>query len=311
MSTIPSRSDWSFLTKNSIAKHFNIDHITNFYIKKLLRITQSIFEYRNLPDTIPQKDLELILQTSGSATILEVDGKLYAFSAGLGGPPNPYYLPTLSVVANPALPKANGSYKIDDECVVVLNDSLYEGLLPLISHNAYLLAQCDVSFKFSTINSRINTIITAVNDTSKKDADEFLRKIEVGDSLGVIADIPILDNIKFYNSNDNSNVVKSLIELRQYILGSLYQDLGINSTFNMKREAINEAEAGMNDDILYPTLDDMLEQRRIGIDKINSKYSTKIEIDFNSVWKRLRQHEELELEEKQKIIEELDGDIDE
>ena len=92
-----------------------------------------------------------------------------------------------------------------------------------------------------------------------------------------------------YGSNDNGI---DIIELKQYIIGSFYQKLGIQSNFNMKREALNSAESALNDDILYPLIDEMLEERQKGIEKINELYGTNISVELSSVWKQLREQEE-------------------
>ena len=59
----------------------------------------------------------------------------------------------------------------------------------------------------------------------------------------------------------------------------------------MKREALNSAESALNDDILYPLIDEMLEQRQKGIEKINELYGTNISVELSSVWKQLREQE--------------------
>lgn len=286
---IPNRYNW--FDKFSIDP-MSKDEIAQLYISKILNRTQKMFKYKNLPETIPQKDLELLLQCNGYAIITKVNGKLYALRGGLGGTPNVYYLPTIATVANPAL-NYSGMLEIDKECVVMQNDSLYQGLMPLIKHNAYLLAECDISFKFATINTRIPSLVSAPDDVTKKEAEKFFEQITEGNKIGVIADEGFFDKLKVYNYANSATLVQHLIELKQYISGTFYQELGIQSSFNMKREAINEAEAALNTDILFPLIDDMLEKRQIAIDKINAMYGTNIEIEFDCVWASLRQKQDL------------------
>lgn len=291
---VPNRYDWviEMVDDKSLKK----ESLVRLYVKQNLLRTTQIFDYDGLPDTIPKKDLEILLQCYGSATIAKVDGKLYAFRAQLGGTPNPYYLPTLAIVANPAL-NFNASMKIDEECVVMLNDDLYLGLLPLINKNACLLAECDISFKFAAVNMRLASVINVKSDVEKESAEEFLSQIEKGEKLGVIASDEFQEDfVQMYPYTSSSNLIQHLIELKQYIIGSFYQDLGIQASFNMKREAINEAEAGMNEDILYPTIDDMLNQRKIAVDKINAMFGTKISVRLSSIWETLRKKEELSVE---------------
>lgn len=288
---VPNRYDWVF---DGIGEcKLNKEQLRRLYVKQNLLRTTQIFEYDNLPETIPKKDLELILQCYGSAIITKVNDKLYAFRGRLGGEPNPYYLPTMAVVANPAL-NFSKNLEIDKDCVVMLNDDLYMGLLPLINKNAILLAECDLSFKFAAVNMRLTSVINVKSDVEKASAEKFLEDIEAGEKIGVIASDEFQEsNVEMYPYTSTSNIIQHLIELKQYIIGSFYQDLGIQATFNMKREAINEAEAGMNEDILYPTIDDMLNQRQIALDKINEMYGTNITVRLSSIWENLRRKEDL------------------
>lgn len=267
-----------------------------------------IFKYKNLPETIPQKDLETILQVSGCVTIGKAnDGKLYAFSAGLGGEPNPYYLPTLAIVTNPAL-RLSKTWTIDKDCVVMLNDTYYQGLMSLYSKYARLLAEAEISLKYAIINARVPALVQADNDSTYNSAVEFFNKIVDGKDYGVIASKEFFDGIKTQDYYKQP-YIKDLIEAIQYIKGSWYNEIGLQATFNMKREAINETEATLNEDTLYPTIDTMLECRKIGVDKINAMFGTDIEVELDSVWKQNREQEHLTLREKQAEVDNLEGGV--
>ena len=287
MDKVPNRSNWSF---DVCSQDLSLDKLTEYYIKDTLIRTQKMFKYNNLPKTIPKEQLELLLQRNGYAVITKVNGELYAFYGGLGGEPNEYYLPTIATVANPAL-KFSKSMVIDKECVVIKNDVMFMGLMPLIQSTSYLLAQADISFKYALINGRMKAIVTAPNDEVKASLDEMFKQIEKGSSLKVVVDDDLMNELKVspYGTNDNDI---DIIELKQYIIGSFYQKLGIQSNFNMKREALNSAESALNDDILYPLIDEMLEERQKGVEKINELYGTNISVELSSIWKQLRDQEE-------------------
>ena len=268
-----------------------------------------IFKYKNLPETIPQKDLETILQVSGCVTIGKAnDGKLYAFSAGLGGEPNPYYLPTLAIVTNPAL-RLSKTWTIDKDCVVMLNDTYYQGLMPLYSKYARLLAEAEISLKYAIINARVPALVQADNDSTYESAVEFFNKIVAGKEYGVVGSKTFFEGIKTQDYYKQP-YIKDLIEAIQYIKGSWYNEIGLQATFNMKREAINETEATLNEDTLYPTVDTMLECRKIGVDKINAMFGTDIEVELDSVWKQNREQEDLTLKKKQAEVDNLEGGVE-
>lgn len=291
MSNIPSRSDWVFSKFSSIIT--DKDAMLKQVVSSMLDKTLKMFKYKNLPETIPVKDLELILQVGGYAIFKEVDGKLYAFRGGLGGKPNVYYLPTLATIANPAL-NFSGNFKIDEDCVVMLNDYLYQGLTPLFNKYGSLLVEAEMSLRYAIINARVPALIEADNDATYQSAVDFFNKVVDGKDYGIVASGTFFDGIRSHDFYKQA-YIKDIIESIQYIKGSWYNELGLNAAFNMKREAINEAEATLNEDILIPSVDTMLECRRIGLEKINSMYGTNISVDLDSVWKQNREQDSASL----------------
>lgn len=306
MSTqISNRNDWVFSKCKDIIndKDAMIKHLTFTMLNKTIKM----FNYNNLPDTINNKDLEIILQTNGYAIFKKVDDKLYCFWGGLGGEPNAYYLPTLAIVANPYL-KYQASLKIDDECVVMLNDYFYQGFMPLFSKYATLLTEAELSLKYAIWNARVPALASADNDKTYASAVEFFKKVTDGKDYGVIASAGLLEGLKTHSFTSNTNI-RDLIEAIQYIKGSWYNEVGLNASFNMKREAINEAEANINNDILFPTMDSMLECRQKAVDKINKMFGTNIEVELDSTWSNAYKEEELTLEKIEAEIESLENDV--
>lgn len=305
---VTSRNDWVFGKIGDIFENKNL--CLRSIISRMLEKTIKIFKYDGLPETIKAKDLETQLQVGGFAIWKEVDGKLYTFHGGLGGQPNPYYLPTIAVVANPAL-KYNASLKIDEECVVMLNDYYYEGLMPLFNRYGNLLMEAELSLRNAIFNARVPALIQADNDETYASAVEFFKEIRKG-NFGIIATKEFFEGIsstEFYKEA----YIKDLIEAIQYIKGSWYNEIGLNAAFNMKREAINEAEATLNEDILYPTIDLMLECRQKGLDRVNEMYGTNITVSLDSVWEKNVIKDELQLDMQEAEIEatEKEGEADE
>ena len=66
----------------------NKEDLVPMYVTYSLIRTQSMFEYTNLPPTIPKNFLEMYLQCSGKCMITNGNDNLYAFTVGLGGKPN-------------------------------------------------------------------------------------------------------------------------------------------------------------------------------------------------------------------------------
>lgn len=291
-------NNWSEIGKRLVKDK---DTSIRNYIYYMLNRTQAMFSYNGLPDTIPENMLELMLQSRGLVAIAKHEDKLYAFNGGYGGYPDAYYRPTKFIVANPYL-KFNKSLDVfyktnfdddfnpDTSCVVIQNDQMLEGMLPLFGKYATLLTENDITLRIADINLRLTTLISAGDDKVKNTALEYLRQIENG-NLGVLVDNSFTESLKVIpaTASSFSNYLTQLIENEQYLKASWYNEIGINSNFNMKREALNTSETGMNEAALLPLVDNMLYHRKLGLELVNKLFGTNITVDFNSSWSMLRE----------------------
>ena len=265
----------------------------------LLNRCLQIFKYEDLPETIDKRNLELLNILNGFSIWHEVDGNLYAFNAGLGGEPDPYYMPTIATISNPAL-NISENLEIGDQCVLMLSDSSAKGLKSLIQKYASIIAEIDLSISVANINLRIPTIASSTNDATAKKAKLFFDDIKKG-KLGVIFDAGMMGEDTFKTSpyaSTSTNILTDLIELRNYYEAEFYKEIGLNQTNNMKRESLNDDEIAANEDTLKPLIDDMLEQRQIAIDEVNKMFGTNIKVSLNSSW----EDNEVELELKHEEI---------
>lgn len=257
------------------------------YIGYMLLRTQMIFEWTGLPDTIPAKFMELMLQVNGYSCIAKHNDELYAFYGGLGGYPDPYYQPTQCVVANPAL-NFSKTFEIGKDCVLMRNDVLMLGLLPLFRRYATAMVENDISFRMASINTRISALVTAPDDNTKEAAEEYFHKIEDGE-LGAIGDNPFLEGIKAQPYSNSLRTFTDLIEYQQYLKASWYNEIGLNANYNMKREKLSTTESQMNNDALLPLVDQMLRSRQEAAEQINEMFGTDIHVEFASSWEKLVQ----------------------
>ncbi len=265
-------------------KKRNVNSAINYMLNRTLKM----FEYKNLPETIPAVELEKLLQKEGFAFVTEVEGRLYAFTGGLGGKPDVYNRPTEIVVSNPAL-KLNKTYNLESDGVLVLNDYLKMGLVPLIARYSTILNENEITMVLASVGKRVTNLISVSDDNTADSAKQYLEDLEAG-KIGVIMESKLYDSLKSKQTNDSGAVrMTDLIELQQYIKASMFNELGLNSNFNMKKERMITDEIEINSESIYPLVDSMLHSRQFAVEKINIKYGTEIEVDFSSVWKEKQQ----------------------
>ena len=262
---------------------YSKDTALNDFIDNMLIKCNQMFVYKNLPDSVPKRVLERFLLENGFCIFTKENDKFIVLSGGLGGELNEYYEYTKCIINNPYL-KLNKEYTINDDCVLIRNDSKMKGLIPLLEKYGVLCGDCEVSINMLTNNLRTQFFISAADDKTKQNADMFIKKLIDGE-LSVIGENQFLDGVKVHNVSSQANYIQQFIELNQYLKASAFNEIGLDANFNMKRERLTVNEVELNTSILIPLADNMLEERKNAIDLINQKYGLNIEVDLSSVWK--------------------------
>ena len=280
---------------------YSKDIALNDFIDNMLIKCNQMFVYKNLPDGITKRVIERYLLENGYCIFTKENDKFYVFTGGLGGELNEYYEYTKCIVANPYL-KLNKEYTINDDCVLMRNDSKMKGLIPLLEKYGVLCGDCELSINMLTNNLRTQFFISANDDKTRQNADLFIKKLVDGE-LSVIGENQFLDGVKVHNVSSQANCIQQFIELNQYLKASAFNEIGLDANFNMKRERLTVNEVELNTSILIPLADNMLEERRNAIDLINKKYGLNIEVDLSSVWK-------MQKEEVDKATETQDTETD-
>ena len=280
------------------------------YIRYYLARLQSMFKYDGLPDTVPAKWIENYLLVNGSCVWVKNGDDLIVTRAGIGGEPDVYYIPIQCIVANPYMNQKDGNrtYTRDVDCVLMVNDTYAQGILPLLKKYCMMLVENDITMNMADIMSRASIILTAVDDQTRQSAELFIKHVIEG-KLDVIGESPFLagnqdKSITINQITGANGTLTNLIEYHQYLKASLYNELGLQSNYNMKRESINSGESQLNEDMLHPLIDDMLRERQIALEKVNAMFGTNITVEFNSAW-------EINEREETAAIEQIEAAADE
>lgn len=270
----------------------------------------STFRWNNMPKTLKPEWLELQLLVNGFSFITEVEGDLYAFYGGLGGEPDPYYQPTICVVANPAL-KFNKECRINEDGILMSNDRMRRGIIPLIGKYAGLLAENTITIRIADIMARITNIMSASDDNTIESAEEYYRQLEEG-HIGIIEESPFLEDLKIQAGATQTGATRltDLIEMEQYLKASLLNELGLEANYNMKRESLNSTEAQMGDDALQPLIDNMLKCRQEAAEQINAMYGTDISVELASAWEENEDTRNLEVEQMEAEVENVEAETE-
>lgn len=266
----------------------------------LIRIMK-MFKYEGLPEEIPVDCMSKMLFCNGFAWFTKFEGtnsrgdhtdQFYVFKGRLGDVIDAYYRPTRLIVANPGancykdyiLDKQKGGTYYGEDGVIIRNDPLYHGLMPLILRYSYLLAENVLTMRTADVFLRILALISAPDDKTVISANEFIRGIEDG-KMSAIADGKFFEGVKMQSPpSNNGSYLTQFIEYQQYFLGSFFNEIGLNANFNMKRESIAKSESSLNEDSMLPLCQQMLQCRQEDFAVVNEMYGLNIKVSFDSAW---------------------------
>lgn len=293
MPNVPNRQNWKFGNTYDRNSEYSFTDLVNYYISYMFSRTLMMFNYGNLPDDMNTYDLEKFCQLKGNTFFLYDDVKKRYFILEGSDYDNISwnYEPTKAIIVNPALPEINGiKYEIGKNAIMIRNDYLMLGLFTIFEKNSMDIANTDISIRYAQFNTRLKSIITSDDDDTKASIDQLFNDIWDGKTPTSIVTTELykksVEGVKY--AENQSNDIMQLMELKQYQLAQYYIELCINANYNMKREAINENEANMNEDALLPLIDQMLDCRKKAVKEINSKFGLNITVELSSSWKKIR-----------------------
>lgn len=248
----------------------------------MLNKSLTMFEWKNLPDTLPAVEIEKQLQTNGYSIIAKVQGNIYAFQGGFSGQ-DPYNQPTKAIVNNPSL-NYNGTFTINDDCVIIKNDDMQQGLIHIYNKYGTLLIENQITMLMTDYNYRMPFTISSKDDSTTQSAREYLQKVIDG-SLGVIGEAKLFDALKVTPTNNKGvNSFADLYGYQQFIEAQLNNTIGLATNNNMKRERLTTNEIEVNKNASYPLIDNMLRNRKNAVEKINKMFDLDIDVEFSSIW---------------------------
>lgn len=257
----------------------------NDFVLSILNKTLSMFKYENLLDGLDATEIEKQLQINGYTVIFK-NGNSYLSNSGslYGNEKSPYNLPTKVKISIPAI-NLYKDFTLDKDAVLIKNDDMQVGLIPTIEKHGTLMGENDITMLLADYNARINTLISGGTDQTINSAQNFINQIIDG-NLGIVAENNFLQDLSVHNVQAQAkNSFSDLIQYQQYLKADLYNELGLSSLNNMKKERMVTSEVDANNDNIFPLVDNMLENRLRGFEMVNKLFNGNVAIDFNGTWK--------------------------
>lgn len=251
---------------------------------------ENIFEYEGLPEEVNERAFKLGLFLFGKLVFYKIGDKYLVQNFSYTDKLDWYYVPKNGRVVNPWLPigHQNWEFEVDKECVIwnstpdIYSFRQHSIVADLVYKTATQLSENDMSYYCIQRNHRLIAVITAQDDKQRAEADRIIEHMYNADPDMVMKeDLVNRIQVNPIALNGTRSPLTELIEFHQFILANFYHSFGINSNYNLKREQLNSNEITVNEDVMRLNIEDMLQSRQKGIDKVNEKYGLNIRVSLN------------------------------
>ena len=262
----------------NIKKGFTIEPSYFYWCNALLEYAIRLFTWENLPESLPQHEIEFSTLTHGYGVIVENKGEYIApFNYSRNGVTNYYDMFTHVNFSTPISTGYNA--KIGKNAIIVPNNSLKMPLTPKIQRYATLLAHTDISIVCELVNNRQSSLIETINQSESDKANIYFNRLYNGDLSTIVNKGFEMLKINDMSKRSQSEVEK-LIVIRNKLLQAYLEEIGIKKQTEKKERMITD-ESISNNEMLKLNISDMLECRQKAADEFNKISGLNVTVKCN------------------------------
>ena len=262
-----------------------------YWFWKLFNFCLTMFEYKNLPESLPAREIESNLLMTGHCVVFPDMADIVTACTSLYGFDR-YYNPTNAIFANVKMRSKN--LNIGENCEIIYNSSLKDNVLYIKSDSSMMsfikrysrmLADVESSMDIYMVNSRLTSFPVASSDSVMQNLKLFFKKLKRGER-GIISDDSIIQQFRSVDISRASvhDGVNDWLVARDKILEMFFRDIGVKF-YNPKKAQVSEDELQVNNQMLVISLDDMLKERQRGVERVNNLFATNISVDIAEPFK--------------------------
>lgn len=246
------------------------------YYNRLVELSISMFEWKNLPDSVDPRFLELTLFTDGQAVFFEDEVLGYlALQNAMGGGFDVYRIPT-----NRRAYAVNGYQKQLDEndSVIIYNNYLHTNSMLDVQMFAKRLYNLDRAIDVNA-NAQKTPILLLCDDSERLTLENMYMQYD--------GNKPVIKGVKGLNPNaftvlktDAPYVADKLYQLKTQIWNEALTYLGISNMNITKKERLISDEVTRNQGGTIASRYSRLQARREACKKINDMFGLDIWCDY-------------------------------
>lgn len=260
------------------------------YYNRLTELALSMFEWKNLPESIDPRFLEMCLYGDGMAVFFEDEVLGYlALQCMIGGKLNVYRIPT-----DRRAYATNGYNRALDETnsVIIFNNYLHTNSMLDVEMFSKRLYNLDRTIDVNT-NAQKTPVLIQCDDTQRLTMQNLYKEYE--------GNAPFIFGTKGLDANGLKvlttgapYVADKLYELKTQIWNEALTYLGISNINSVKKERMITDEVSRNLGSTVASRYSRLEMRRQACKQINDMFGLDIWVDYRSDFTNLVEAEDIE-----------------
>lgn len=246
------------------------------YYNRLTELSVSMFEWKNLPETLNPRFLELVLFTDGMAVFfMDEEIGYVALRTMIGGELNIYQIPTIRTAY-----ASNGYNRMLDETnsVIIFNNMLHTNSILEVENFAKRIYNLDRIIDVNA-NAQKTPILVSCDETQRLTLKNLYMQYD-GNIPVIYGDKGITPNSLKVITTGAPYVCDKLYDLKTRIWNEALTYLGISNTNIVKRERLVSDEVVRNQGGTIASRYSRLEARRQACKEINAMFGLDIWCDY-------------------------------
>lgn len=261
------------------------------YIRRLTELSTSMFEWKNVPESVDTRYLEMQLFYNGSAIYFNDDvmGDLCLSCAVNGG---------FDVYGNPkerrAYSRYNNYYRILNEknSVIIWNNYIRTNSVLDVKMFARRLYNLDRIIDINA-NAQKTPVLVQASEKQRLVLLNVYKEFD-GNAPVIFGDKNLdINGLKVFSTNAPYNCDK-LYQLKTQVWNEALTYLGISNVNIQKKERLITDEVTRNQGGTVASRYSRLEARRLAVEKINDMFGTNIEVNYREDFQQIDENHEPE-----------------
>lgn len=249
----------------------------NMYYDRLVELAISMFDWKNLPDSVDSRFMELALMRDGQAVFFEDEVMGYlALRVMIGGRLDVYQIPTERRAY------ASNGYQCnlnETDSVIIFNNMIHTNTLPILEMFAKRLYQLDRIIDINA-NAQKTPLLVTCEENQRLTMKNLYMQYD-GNMPVIFGDKNLSPNALKVLTTESPYVADRIYQLKTQIWNEALTFLGISNLNIQKKERLVADEVVRNQGGVIASRYSRLNSRRMACNEINKMFGLNISVNYH------------------------------